>query len=216
MRRADTRIEFEPYERWPHPETTNRTVSQFRSTLTFTLHQLQAELSHLEAYKHGAAALHVVTRNGAADVRRDGMLRAGASATHPGVSLAFGSKYGGLEVFCDRYTGRPGMPGWHANLRAIVLTLEALRAVDRYGVGGMGQQYRGWRQIEVGERAKAAARLRLITIAGCQELDYPDRQTLRLAKAKAHPDQHDGDRTLWDEVEQAARTLGIETEGGKR
>lgn len=33
---------------------------------------------------------------------------------------------------------------WDCNLRAVALTLEHLRAVDRYGVTTGGEQYRGW------------------------------------------------------------------------
>jgi hypothetical protein len=31
----------------------------------------------------------------------------------------------------------------------------------------------------------------------------------RRARAFAHPDRHDGDRKLWDQVEQAAAVLGV-------
>lgn len=41
----------------------------------------------------------------------------------------------------------------------------------------------------------------------------PDRRALeklwKLARAKAHPDRNDGDRTDWDAVENAARALGL-------
>ena len=32
---------------------------------------------------------------------------------------------------------------------------------------------------------------------------------LRRARAKVHPDRHNGDRAQWDELETAARTLGL-------
>jgi len=34
-------------------------------------------------------------------------------------------------------------------------------------------------------------------------------KALRAARANAHPDRHGGDRSSWDSVEQAARTLGL-------
>jgi hypothetical protein len=41
----------------------------------------------------------------------------------------------------------------------------------------------------------------------------PDDEVLRRwwkqARARSHPDRRGGDRTEWDEVEQAARTLGL-------
>jgi len=36
---------------------------------------------------------------------------------------------------------------WQDNLRAIALAMEALRAVDRYGVSKRGEQYQGWKQL---------------------------------------------------------------------
>jgi hypothetical protein len=39
---------------------------------------------------------------------------------------------------CDRYRT------WQGNVRALMLTLRALRAVDRYGATATGEQYRGW------------------------------------------------------------------------
>ena len=43
------------------------------------------------------------------------------------------------------------MPGWQANVRAVALTLESLRAVDRYGVSQHGEQYRGWQALPAGD-----------------------------------------------------------------
>lgn len=40
---------------------------------------------------------------------------------------------------------------WRDNLRAVALSLEALRAVDRYGVSRRGEQYRGWQALEAGD-----------------------------------------------------------------
>src|SRR5579863_10251967 len=56
------------------------------------------------------------------------MLYAGAKLRTQGIILTFNSKHGPLSYPCDKYSN------WQANLRAIALSLEALRAVDRYGV----------------------------------------------------------------------------------
>ncbi len=64
------------------------------------------------------------------------------------------------------------------------------------------------------ERAAIAA---LESIAGVGEIaGDPDddelRRIWRLARSRAHPDRRGGDRTAWDEVEVAARTLGLQGE----
>jgi hypothetical protein len=64
------------------------------------------------------------------------------------------------------------------------------------------------------ERAAIAA---LEAIAGVgQTTGEPDddelRRIWRLARSRAHPDRRGGDRTAWDEVEIAARTLGLQGE----
>ena len=64
------------------------------------------------------------------------------------------------------------------------------------------------------DRAAIAA---LVAIAGVgQTTSDPDDEELRriwrLARSRAHPDRRGGDRTAWDEVETAARTLGLQGE----
>ncbi len=64
------------------------------------------------------------------------------------------------------------------------------------------------------DRAAIAA---LEAIAGVgQTTSDPDDEELRriwrLARSRAHPDRRGGDRTAWDEVETAARTLGLQGE----
>jgi hypothetical protein len=79
----------------------------------------------------------------------DPLLRARARVDFPGAKVSFQSDHGPLTYATDAYdqlyTG--SMPGWQANVRAIALSLQALRAVDRYGVTGSGEQYRGWTAI---------------------------------------------------------------------
>ena len=77
-------------------------------------------------------------------IRRDGFPRSEARPEHPGVILAFESKFGPLKYATDRFTK------WEDNIRAIALGLEALRAVDRYGITKRGEQYSGWKQLTAG------------------------------------------------------------------
>ncbi len=62
--------------------------------------------------------------------------------------------------------------------------------------------------------AEFAAIMTLESIAGVEPLGRdPEKsdlqRVLRAARAVAHPDRRDGDRAKWDQVEQAARTLGL-------
>ncbi len=81
----------------------------------------------------------------------DGMPRSNAQVSHPGVAVAFESKFGPLRYATAEYASawgyRSGGEAWQQNLRAIALAMEALRKVDRYGVSKRGEQYQGWKQI---------------------------------------------------------------------
>lgn len=135
------RLQLRPIDRWPHAElTVSRRRSPFGSTYSATLEVLDRELRHLGAE---SAVLMLAVRE--EDIRLDGELRANArSEEHPGVVLAFESKFGPLKYATDVFTH------WQANLRAIALGLEALRRLDRYGISGRGEQYTGWKQLGSG------------------------------------------------------------------
>nr|WP_152665940.1 molecular chaperone DnaJ [Mycobacterium sp. UM_NZ2] len=210
-----------PLTGWPHDFTTERTRGRFDSSLTETLTLLDRELRMLAPHcGHGYpdSVLQLALRE--QDFRRtDGMPRAGAVTEHPGVILNIEPRNRPpLSFPCDTFTH------WHANLRAIALTLEALRKIDRYGVTQTGQQYRGWQAIE----AKPAS-YDSVTMA-CQALariawpnEHPGsqaawapkiatspetgRSTYRQARRNAHPDRNGGDQALWDQVESAAAVL---------
>lgn len=57
------------------------------------------------------------------------------------VGVSFDSKHGPLTYETAEFAT------WQDNLRAIALGLEALRAVDRYGISKRGEQYRGWKAL---------------------------------------------------------------------
>jgi len=79
--------------------------------------------------------------------RLDGLPRANASADSPAVRVTFRSRWGPLRYETAEYRS------WQDNVRAIALSMEALRKVDRYGVSKRGEQYRGWRQLTAGSTA---------------------------------------------------------------
>ena len=207
-------IVTEPIASWPGESTRARSYSPFNSSYDSTLQLLNRELVALNA--SGPVVIQVVTRNGASDLRRDGLLRAQASIEHPGVRVSFESKHGPLTYATDVYEGRYRQPAWQANLRAIALGLEALRKVDRYGIAQSGEQYRGWqalaaRPIDGGGLSREIAEQILTDEAGHEEGPFePWPSVWRRARANAHPDRNNGDRTRWDAVERAARSLGLD------
>lgn len=163
------------------------------------------------------------------DLRLDGTLRANARPSSSAVVLAFESTHGPLLYRCDRfYTNYHDQgPEWQHNLRAIALTLEALRAVDRYGATETGQQYAGFKALPAGRamppshmtRTQAIELVERVAIGDdganlertLQRLNADEallRDALRQAKAMTHPDRR-GDRVMWDQVEQAAQVLGL-------
>lgn len=113
------------------------TWDRFGATFTTTINLLRRELDHLHA-RNLVVELDIRDY----DIRVDGLPRANARPVgHPGVRVDFESKFGPVRMETCEFTK------WEANLRAIALSLEALRKVDRYGVSKRGEQYRGWRAI---------------------------------------------------------------------
>lgn len=120
------------------PQSASRR-SLFSAGLRPTLKLLTRELEHLDA-DNIVVELDVREQ----DIRLDGYPRANARALSPAVRVTFESKHGPLRYETAEYDT------WQDNLRAIALSMEALRAVDRYGVSKRGEQYRGWRALPTG------------------------------------------------------------------
>lgn len=162
------RYEIRPLT-WTGPVTTDRaSSSRFRAPWDDTLKLLQFEATML-----GATYLILQVDADPADIRRDGMLRARARVAFPGVKIAIGSAYGPLEYATDAYED------WRANVRAIALSLVALRAVDRHGVSRRGEQYRGWTALDAGDNPARRAAQDLIAsyggLADALKATHPDR-----------------------------------------
>lgn len=126
-------LTFRPIDQWPGEMTQARRWSQFSANYTSTLNLLYRELSNLQATN-----VVIQLTLSESEVRLDGLPRGRARPSHPGVILAFDSVHGPLKYATDIFHE------WQDNLRAIALSLEALRKVDRYGVSKRGEQYTGW------------------------------------------------------------------------
>lgn len=182
------RYEYRPLGAWTDPVTTDRPYCRFRAPWHKTLQQLGRETEMLGA---DLVVLQVDARDG--QIRNDGMLYARARVGFPGVRVAFTSVYGPLTYATDRYED------WRDNIRAIALSLESLRAVDRYGVNRRGEQYRGWVAIEAPKPAdpRQAARDLIASYGGLAE-----------ALKATHPDRG-GSAEDFIKVQEARRVLDL-------
>ncbi|MGE2733809.1 molecular chaperone DnaJ [Mycolicibacterium vaccae] len=207
-----------PLDGWPGRRTPDheRKPAPFEAKFSSTIELLNRELRALgpyglrsvdSTYWYPKSVLQIAVRD--RDFRIDGMPRANATPEHPGIILNVEPKgRPPLSFPCDTFTH------WHANLRAVALTLEALRKIDRYGVTQTGQQYRGWQALPEKASVRAFtvddAEQFLRSMAG-EEGDGLDIGTLQQAYRRAarvtHPDRNNGDRSRWNLVEAAAGVL---------
>lgn len=193
---------FVPLTVWPGKATANRKRSTFRAGYTATLKLLRTELGLLAA-KNVVVQIALDQR----DIRLDGMPRADAKAPrHPGVILSFDSKHGPLSYPCDRFDA------WEDNLRAIALSLEHLRAVDRYGVTKRGEQYQGWASLPPPstkhDSSWAWSVLASLSGAPVSECKADPKAAYRKAAMDHHPDRG-GDAELFKGLQEAKNFLGI-------
>jgi hypothetical protein len=203
-------ITHRPIQIWPGELTGwhSRRASNFKATYTTTLDLLDREVYHLGADR-AVLQLALTER----DIRNDGLPRAQARPSHPGVILAFESTYGPLQYATDAFTT------WQDNLRAIALGLEALRKVDRYGITRNGTQYTGFRALmastsmDVRDAACTLAAFTddewkwddLLVEVGTTDKNWT-RQAYRTAAKRRHPDVG-GSHSDWLRLEEAYRLL---------
>jgi|SRR5580658_570471 hypothetical protein len=200
-------LRFVPIEKWPGARTRNRAGSPFRANYLNTLDLLESELRHLRARD-----IVLQASIGWQDIRNDGWPKSNARFTDPGVILTFESANGPLSFPCDRYTD------WQANVRAIGLSLEALRAVDRYGATRRAEQYQGWRQIAApgaaahfGSVDAAAEFLAVHAQSGSSVEILRDsdarKRAYRKAAARYHTDAPTGNVEMFHLVQEAVAVL---------
>jgi len=147
---------FKPISAWPSKPTPEyrRSYSRFKAGWQATLILLERELNHLKAKD-----IYIEGFFSPSDLRNDGWPKHSARPTQPGVILSFTVKRGRMVMPCDRYHD------WEANLRAIALTLEHLRAVERYGaVTEQQEQYTGWLRLPAAGTTDEATELAKILI----------------------------------------------------
>lgn len=195
---------------WLRPPS-KRESSQFTTGWSRALDLLGAEIRLLDGRD---VVIEVGVRP--QDLRTDGQVRANARPSLPAVVVAFDSKKRGPLLFRSdrygyvRYGARMREP-WQHNVYAVARTLEALRAVERYGVAESGEQYRGYAQIESAAKSMSAleAREYLIRVVSSPDgASWPDDRLVKRARREAHPDRM-GSEHVWHKVQQAATILGV-------
>lgn len=117
--------------------------SPFKSRLRDTIEKLGYELEKLEVVE---AVIEIDCTDSQLRAIRKGDCPQYSEVASPRVRLTFTHpKLGLLQYPCHTYRS------YQANIRAIVLTLEALRAIDRYGACRDGQQYEGFKELPAGD-----------------------------------------------------------------
>lgn len=156
------KLTYRPIDVWPGElrPAHKRVASPFTAPWASTLEVLEREVDALGkgGWRGANAVIQLAVPEGA--IRQDGLLRAGRKAPeHPGVILTIDGPDGPLRFSCDRFRGGirgETVDGWKANARAIALGLEALRKVERYGLGTGTEQYRGFQALPPGTPMPAA------------------------------------------------------------
>lgn len=197
-------LRFVPIETWPQERTKFRQSSPFSVKYAKLLDDLEGEVKKL-----GARDIVVQAGIKRDDIRNDGWPRGGAVFYEPGVILSFLNRKGEEIAFpCDTYNN------WQANLRAISLTLTALRSIDRYGVSKHAEQYKGWKKLPAAPKRMAPNdALMFIALHGNGSADMrPNREgfpmVYRIAAKKLHPDNPaTGNHEQFVRLQQAAEVV---------
>lgn len=159
---------FRPLPVWPYrPTEKRRSKGTFSASWDNTLDLLEREITYLRGDD-------IIIAGGfrEEDIRLDGMLRSNArEPNHPGVEISFDSEHGRLVY------GTDVCQFWQHNVRSIALGLEALRAVNRYGISRKGEQYAGWLQLGTADDPVVRGKT-LVEVAGglgpALQLHHPD------------------------------------------
>lgn len=185
-----------PIENWPNRRplraSDDREKSRFDSSWSQTLNLLSCELGRI-----GADAVVIQLSLEDKDIRRDGWPRASARSEHPGAIIEWQSGERWSRMAADKYTS------WQDNgVRAVALSLEALRSAERWGAVE-GEQYEGLRlEIEATGSSPSGTRE-----AAAQEL-LDSYGGLRAALKATHPDQG-GDPEEFRRAQEARKVLGL-------
>lgn len=183
------RATWRPLPAWPYPPVRRLEGSRLRAPWETALDRLEDEIARLRG---SDVVIGVVVDEG--QISFSGQLKAGGRTRfgYRGVEVSFDvPKRGRLVFHTDAYDDVT------ANVRAIGLGLEALRAVDRHGITAGAEQYAGFAMLSAGgpDAARGAA---LVEAAG----------GLTQALKKHHPD-HGGTAEAFADVQAYRKRAGF-------
>lgn len=198
--------QWEPLGQWPGKEPGEPKWSRFHANRTDTMDRFERELQCL-----GATRVVIQADIDRSQLRMDGTLRNNATFNSSRVIVSFDSRHGPMCFPCATFSTT-----W-CNVRAIALSMEALRKMDRYGVTQTGEQYRGWAALpppgvnggfrDSNEAAEFLALIVGVSRSNILDADNTLRETFfRMAEKKTHPDLG-GDPAEFDKVQKARKVL---------
>jgi hypothetical protein len=176
---------------WPigRPRASSRDRSQFKTTLGRAIADVSGEVRRL-----GGSAL-VISSN--LELRRDGLPYADSRVpTDPAVAVYFTLKKKPMCFACDRWNRV------EENMRAIALTIGALRGIERWGSGSMLEQaFSGFAALPAPEQPWQVLGVKHDANPGDIERAY------RGLAARFHPDKPDGDAEKMARINRARDQL---------
>jgi hypothetical protein len=158
-------LRFQPLEQRPESWDDIEPESHpFSAGFSDTMRLLCREATMLAKRDEHVPTLRIQLAVRPSDIYRDGtgLKNDGRQPSHHGVVVSIDTEQHGVLTYdCAKYEdrwvyrseqrgGSGNIRGWQANLRSIALGLEALRAVERYGIATAGQQYAGFAAIGTG------------------------------------------------------------------
>jgi hypothetical protein len=188
MIRPDQRYPLTWPAGWPRTPVHARTYSQFKTTTDKAFGQLVAELERLRA------RAVIVSSN--LKLRNDGFPYANQPRNDDeGIAVYFTRRGKDYVLACDKFSKRED------NLRALALTIEAIRGIERWGSSDlMERAFTGFAQL--------AGPMDVRTWS--QVLEVPDhapteevREAYRRLRSSTHPDKPTGDAARFNDVQVA-------------
>lgn len=142
----DVSVVFRPLGR---PGGHGRKDHTFSATFRDTMSLLRREAGLI-----GAPDVTIAVDVDPNQIRQDGQMRADAKVRSDEIEVYLPeSNVGSLRYTCAAFTRTWSwrLPGWQANVRAVALGLEALRRIERYGLGRGTEQYAGFGALPPGD-----------------------------------------------------------------
>lgn len=194
-------IRYQSIDQFPQERTETPRRARFGSTWTQTERLLIDEASKLDDDGYWSDVIIALDAD-TTEFRADGAgLLASAKLRSQAVVVYVDDA--SVSFPCDTFDH------WRDNVRAVALTMERLRAIERYGVAKGGQQYTGWKALPATAMPAATDPIAIL----CDVLGWtPEavRADLKRAIAKARISTHPDTGTLkhmWSDVQAAVTAL---------